>query len=110
MTYHILLNETRKEAFLVSDGDKAPNGVLSSGQSDLRGSSWNEVQTIHLTKLMKPYMNSIKSWSFADDIKIYITDQICYHTLEEYNELNFMSYNKEAIFLTPKDRAKFNTQ
>jgi hypothetical protein len=86
MSYRILLNKTRKEAFLISDG--------SENEEE------EEYEMTNITKVNKSYTAIFSSlnWTFEDDIVLWETNTICYHTLQEYHELNFITYNKEAHF------------
>lgn len=96
----ILLNETRKEALYVPEGD-----VTEEGAKDVEDVEDDSVyEAFHLTKYLKHYLHLIKSWSFSDIILIYHPKgNISYFTLEKYKELNFITYNKEAHLLMPSD-------
>ena len=85
MSYRILLNKSRKEAFLLSnDSDDE-----------------EEYQMVNLTKSIRNYAKTFSSlnWTFEDDIVLWQTDNISYYILEDYKELNFITYNKEAHLL-----------
>jgi len=56
-----------------------------------------EYQMKNLSKLLKT-IASLK-WDLNDTIVLYETDTISYYTLEGFNELNFITYNKEAHFI-----------
>jgi hypothetical protein len=84
MSYRILLNRTRKEAFLLSN--------------DSDDNDEEEYQMVNLTKSIRNYAKTFSSlnWTFEDDIVLWQTDNISYYTLDEYKEINFITYNKEA--------------
>jgi len=84
MTYRILLNETRKEAWLDVNEEM-------DEEEDYR--------IIHITRQLKRILKEVPHWSFNDNIMLYTTDTIWYSTLDGYNELNFITYNKEAHLL-----------
>jgi hypothetical protein len=84
MSYRILLNRTRKEAFLLSN--------------DSDDNDEEEYQMVNLTKSIRNYAKTFSSlnWTFEDDIVLWQTDNISYYTLHGYKEINFITYNKEA--------------
>ena len=84
MTYRILLNETRKEAWL--DVNEEMDQEEDYG-------------IIHITRQLKRILKEVPHWSFNDNIMLYATDTICYFTLDKYKQLNFITYNKEAHLL-----------
>jgi hypothetical protein len=82
--YRFLLNNTRNQAILIPSDD----------DTDAEEKYYN---TISLTKTLQPYQHLIKDWAFTDDIMLYQESvSISYTTLGKYQELNFITYNKEA--------------
>ena len=81
MSYRILLNETRKEAWLDVNDEM-------DEEEDYR--------IIHITRPLQRILKEVPHWSFNDNIILYTTDIISYSTLDGYKELNFITYNKEA--------------
>ena len=83
MSYRILLNKTRKEAFLLCDDDENKE---------------EEYEMKNIGKMLRSYTATCASlnWTFEDDMFLWETDRISYHILTDYNSLNFITYNKEA--------------
>ena len=77
MGFRIMLNESRKEAYLLKDYDTEVEFEIK----DI---------TYYFT-----VFSSI-SWTFGDKILLYETNTISYYKLDGYKELNFITYNKEA--------------
>jgi len=78
MSYRILLNKTRKEAFLLSE---------DSNEEE-------EYEMKNLSHFLKQIAKL--NWCMDDEILLYETNRICYYNLEGYKELNFITYNREA--------------
>jgi len=75
--YHaILLNHTRKEALYIVEWFDYDDGMS-------------------ITKTIQRH--GVKEWSFDHDIEVYLYyENLSYAKLENYKELNFVAYNKEA--------------